>query len=67
MNFLRVSVTFYDAVNMFRDIITIVNPFPYTAIFMLVVRSPTNQALKHKWNTYTVLSYVKNIELGLEK
>ena len=34
--FLRVNVTFYDAVNMIHDVITTVNPFPYTAKFMFV-------------------------------
>ena len=34
MHFLRVNVTFYDAVNMIHDIITTGNPFPYTAKFM---------------------------------
>ena len=31
MHFLRVNVTFYDAVNVIHDVITTANPFPYTA------------------------------------
>ena len=36
MHFLRVNVTFYDAVNMIHDVITTRDPFPYTAKFMFV-------------------------------
>ena len=36
MHFLRVNVTFYDAVNMIRDVISTANPFPDTAKFMFV-------------------------------
>ena len=36
MHFLRVNVTFIDAVDMIHDIITIANPFQYTAKFMFV-------------------------------
>ena len=36
LHFLRVNVTFYDAVNVIYDIITTANPFPYTAKFMFV-------------------------------
>ena len=38
MHFLRVNVTFYDAVdfNMTHDVITTANPVPYTATFMFV-------------------------------
>ena len=34
--FSAVNVTFYDEVNMIHDVITIANPFPYTAKFMFV-------------------------------
>ena len=34
MHFLRVNVTFYDAVNRIHDVITTANLFPYTAKFM---------------------------------
>ena len=34
--FLRVNVTFYDAFNIIRDVITIPSPFPYTAKIMFV-------------------------------
>ena len=34
--FLRVNVTFYDAVNMIHDVISIPDPFPYTGKFMCV-------------------------------
>ena len=30
------NFTFYDAVNIMRDVITTSNPFPYTAEFMFV-------------------------------
>ena len=50
--FLRVNVTFYDAVNMIHDVITMPDPFPYTAKFMSVGvrhnKNPTNQMLKDK-------------------
>ena len=36
MHFLWVNVTFYDAVNMIRDVIRTANLFPYTAKFMFV-------------------------------
>ena len=36
MHFLPVNVTFYDAVNVIHDVITIANPFPYTAKFIFV-------------------------------
>ena len=36
MHFLRVNVTFYDAVNMINDAIRKANPFPCTAKFMSV-------------------------------
>ena len=50
MYFLRVNVTFHDAVNMIHDVITTANPFPSTAKFMLVVvrNNKTNQTLKDK-------------------
>ena len=31
MHFLRVNVTFYDAVKIIDDVIRIAHPFPYTA------------------------------------
>ena len=34
MHFLRVYVTFYDAVDMIHDVTTTANPFPYTAKLM---------------------------------
>ena len=36
MHFLRVNVTFYDAVNIIHDVITTPNLFPYAAKFMFV-------------------------------
>ena len=36
MHFLRVNVTFYDAVNIIHDVIRTANPFPYTVKFMFV-------------------------------
>ena len=36
MHFLRVNVTFYDAVNIIHDVIKTLNPFPYIAKFMFV-------------------------------
>ena len=36
MHFLRVNVTFYDAVNMIHDVITTANPFSFTAKLMFV-------------------------------
>ena len=37
MHFLRVNVTFYDAVNMIHDVITTANQFTDTARFTFVV------------------------------
>ena len=53
MHFLRVNVTFYDAVNMIHDVILTANLFPYTAKFMFDgVRNnkinETNETLKDK-------------------
>ena len=36
MHFMRVNVTFDDAVNIIHDVITIPNLFPYTTKFMFV-------------------------------
>ena len=56
---------------MIHDVITTPNPFPYTTNFMFDgVRNDkksTNETLKDKYNTYRVLSYIKNILLGWEK
>ena len=47
MHILRVNVTFYDAVNIIHDFITILNPFPYTAKFMFVgVRNNETQQIR---------------------
>ena len=45
MHFLRVIVTFYDAVNMIHDVISTANPFPDTAKFMYV--GVTNNKTRH--------------------
>ena len=34
MHFVRINVTFYDAVSMIHDVITTANLFPYTAKLM---------------------------------
>ena len=34
MHFVRVNVTFYDAVNVIHDVVTSANPLPYTAKFI---------------------------------
>ena len=36
MHFLRINITFCDAVNMIHDVITTANPFPYSAKFSFV-------------------------------
>ena len=48
MNFLRVKVTFYDAVNiMIHDVIITSNPYPYTAKFVFVgVRINKDQPMR---------------------
>ena len=47
MHFLRVNVTFHDAVNMINDVIITANPFPYTAKFMFVdIRNDKAQQIK---------------------
>ena len=45
--FLRVNVTFYEAVNIIHDVITTTDPFPYTAKFMFVcVRHNKTQQIR---------------------
>ena len=67
MHFLCVNVMFHDAVSMIHDIIRTAYPFPYTCtakfMFVGVKNNKTQQikTLKDKYNTYVVLSYVKNI------
>ena len=47
MHFLRVNVTFDDAVNIIHDVIRTVNRFPYTAQFMSVgVRNNKTQQIR---------------------
>ena len=47
MHILWINVTFYDAVNIIRDVITTPNPFPYTAKFMFVgVRNNETQPIR---------------------
>ena len=47
MHFLRVNITFYDALNTIHDVITTANPFPYTAKFVFVgVRNNETQQIK---------------------
>ena len=48
MHFLRVNVTFYDAVDIIHDVITTANPFSYTAKFMFdSVRNNKTQQIRH--------------------
>ena len=45
--FLRVNVTFYDAVNMIHDVITTPDSFPYTTKLMFVgVRHDKTQQIR---------------------
>ena len=47
MHFLRVNVTFYDAVNMSHHVITTANLSPYTTKFMFdCVRDDKTQQMK---------------------
>ena len=47
MQFLRVNVTFYDAVNITYDVIKTGNPLPYTAKLMSVgVRNSETQKIR---------------------
>ena len=52
MHFLRLNVTFYDAVNVIHDVITTANPIPYTVKYMFVGvgnnKTQQNQTLKDK-------------------
>ena len=57
---------------MIHDIVATANPFPYTAKFVLVgvrnkKKKKLNKSLKDKYNTYKVLSNIRNIKLGWEK
>ena len=48
MHFLRVNVTFYDAVNLIHDAITAANPFSYTAKFMFIgVKNNKTELIKY--------------------
>ena len=47
MHFLRVNVTFYDAVNMIHDVIRTAKPFSYTGKLMFVgVRNNKTQQIR---------------------
>ena len=47
MHFLRVNVTFYDAVNIIHDVIITADLFPYTAKFLFVgVRNIKTQQIR---------------------
>ena len=50
MHFLRVNITFYDAVNVIHNVITTANPIPYTVKFMFVGgrndKTQQNQTMK---------------------
>ena len=47
MHFLRVNVMFYDGVNVTHDVITTVNPIPYTAKFIFAgVRNNKTQQIR---------------------
>ena len=47
MHFLRVNVTFNDAVSMTHDVIRTANPIPYVAKFMVVgVRNNKTQQIR---------------------
>ena len=47
MHFLRVNVSFNDAVNMIHDVIRTAYPFPYTAKFIFVgVRNDKAQQIR---------------------
>ena len=52
MHYLRVNVTFYDAVNVIHDVIRTANPIPYTVKFVFVGvtnnKTQQNQTLKDK-------------------
>ena len=48
MHFLRVNVTFYDAVNMIHYVITTANPFSCTAKVLFVgFRNNKTQQIRH--------------------
>ena len=63
MHFLRVSVTFYDAVNMMKDVIATANLFPYTSKFMFVGvrnnKTRKNQTVKEIEYVHSVAVYQK--------
>ena len=48
MYFLRVNVTFYDAVNMIHDVSTTPNPFPYTKFMFVGVRNSKAQQIRRR-------------------
>ena len=47
LHFLRVDITFNDAIKVIHDVIITANPFPYTAKFMFVgVRNNKTQQIR---------------------
>ena len=62
MHFLRLNVTFHDAINIIHDVIIKRNPYPYTTKFVfLVVRINTDQEMRSsKINKKNVHSVVVN-------
>ena len=69
MHFLRVNVTFYDAVIVIHDVITTTDPIPYTAKFMFVgvKNNKTQQIRRSKINrlrTYGCRTSKKSNSVG---
>ena len=60
MHILQGNVTFYDVVSIIHDVVTIRNPFPYTAKFMFVgVRNNKTQQIRRcKINRIRIYSAV---------
>ena len=64
MYFLRVNVTFYDAVNIIYDVIRTANPFPYTTKLMFVgVRNNKT----HKSDVKRLIEYVHSAAVVYQK
>ena len=66
MHFLRVNVTFYDAVNMIHDVITKANPSLYTAKFMFFGfrnnKTQQNRTLKDNRSVVVYQKYLTRLE-----
>ena len=61
MHFLRVNVTFYDAVNTIHDDIRTASPFPAKFMFLGVRNNKTQQIIRSKINRIAYQKYLTRL------